>query len=88
MATNNSEYQLVRPAATYKKVYNDIHEQAEILYEVCCPDWADLLGLQRMALTSLMSILGSDLLALQRMALTSLMSILGCNYNYRVSHAQ
>jgi len=36
LATNKSEYQLVRPAAGYKKIYNDILEQAEILYEVCC----------------------------------------------------
>jgi len=36
VATNNSEYQLVRPAASYKKMYGDILEQAEILYEVCC----------------------------------------------------
>ncbi|DBB09374.1 TPA: hypothetical protein ACH3X3_007949 [Trebouxia sp. C0006] len=35
VATNNSEYQLVRPAASYKKIYNDTLEQAEILYEVC-----------------------------------------------------
>lgn len=36
VATNSSEYHLVRPAASYKKVYNDILEKAEILYEVCC----------------------------------------------------
>ncbi|DBA84315.1 TPA: hypothetical protein ACH3X2_006369 [Trebouxia sp. C0005] len=35
VATNSSEYHLVRPAASYKKVYNDILEKAEILYEVC-----------------------------------------------------
>ena len=50
VATNNSEYQLVRPAASYKKIYNDTLEQAEILYEVCY--LTDLLGLRRMALTS------------------------------------
>ncbi len=36
VATSNAEYQLVRPAASYKKVYNDILDQAEIIYEVCC----------------------------------------------------